>query len=228
MAGNVAALVLAMVISGLAWAAWRVRALRAHQRRSAREWDSIGQDAADLLAAALTNLDLACEEAPAPSPLLDDTSSAIRALAGLLAAARPDAEGRRGGHANTEGCVRVAIAIARSREHGVRLSGSSTALPVHGSSAAALEALTMLLDALRSAAPRSYTEVILQRDRVLLRAPAPSASSLASSWVPAAVEPHLERCGWSLRALDDRTWEISARPPTPDRSLARARSGVDG
>lgn len=170
----VAAAIFLVLIVLLSWHA-RARAIREQQRLEAeaargRELESIAMDAASLLAATLQSLDTARAAAGDPDAraAIGEASSAARALSSLFSATRfylqPEAVVVDG---SAEGCVRVAIAVARSRGCGISVRGERTGLALRGQARVACELLTHLLDSARETlGPSQFVEVCLEDDGI--------------------------------------------------------------
>jgi hypothetical protein len=142
-----------------------------------RELESIAMDASSLLAATLQSIDTARELAtfgPAGTRrALNDAARAGNALSDLFQAARLYLRPQDGAvvHGSAEGCVRVAIAVARSRGCGISVRGEQTGLQLRGRPEEACKVLVEVLDACRSTlGPGDFVEVHLMDKEVRLAA----------------------------------------------------------
>lgn len=168
----VAAAIFLVLVVLLSWQA-RARAIREAQRLAAeaargRELESIALDAASLLAATLQSIDTARASSGEREAALTEASGAARALSSLFSAARLylQSEGVVVDGA-AEGCVRVAIAVARSRGCGISVRGERTELAFRGQARAACELITGVLDASSGTlGPGEFVEVHLEPERV--------------------------------------------------------------
>jgi hypothetical protein len=185
--------------------AWRERGraiekarLAEAEARRARQIDSAAADAADLLAAALTSLRLARDNAPREAETTErwiaDAERATRDIAALLESARVyarDADvGLVGG---AGGYVRLAVAIARAEGRGVQLKGDGTELACAGAPRDAIALFSELIEILTDAgrAP-GYVTVVLSREAVTVIAPRERGVDLT------AVEPLAARLAWAV------------------------------
>jgi hypothetical protein len=178
-------------------------------------------DAANLLAATLQSIDTARELAtsgPAGTgTALNDAARAGRALSDLFQAARLYLRPQGGAvvDGSAEGCVRVAIAVARSRGCGISVRGEQTALQFRGRPEAACNVLLEVLDACRSVlGPGDFVEVHLVDEEVRIAAgrgdvPIPHERAAGVGWCiePGAVEG---RPGVTIRARPQRVGESQA------------------
>lgn len=227
-------LVLLVLVS---WRA-RARAMKDATRLEAegtrgRELESIAMDAASLLAATLQSIDTARELAssgPAGTrSALNDAARAGNALSDLFQVARLYLRPQDGAivHGSAEGCVRVAIAVARSRGCGISVRGEQTALQFRGRPEEACEVLVEVLDACRSAlGPGDFVEVHLVDEEVRIAAgpgkvPIPHERAAEVGW---SIEPTAAdgRAGLTIRT---RTSSVGERrePVGAAGQSARAR-----
>lgn len=229
---NLLVLTVALLLGLLVLVAWyaRARALAEAKRfevdaARGREIESIAMDAAHLLGATLESLDGALAEAEsAPA----ETQGALRgaqrsasALSALFHAARlylqpEDAVV----HGSAEGCVRVAVAVARTRGCGVSVRGEGTSLQIAGPARDACDLVVAMIEALRATLgePSDYVEVCLDDDEVILvggRAPARLPRDRAA------------RLGWELTPITrgDRA-AVSIRASRADHASPEAIADV--
>lgn len=196
------AAVFLVVLLLLAWHS-RVQAVRQATMLEAeavrgRELESIAMDAASLLAATLQSIETARELAPpgAPAASIADAEKAASALSSLFSTARlylrdDDAVVR----GTADGCVRVAVAVARSRGMGISVRGEETLLSFHGRPRPACDLLIDLLEASRATLGGDpFVEVELESDRVRIiggssgALEVPAARVAAQGWAAEAVE----------------------------------------
>lgn len=186
---NFLVLTVALLLGLLVLLAWyaRARALAESKRLEAdaargREIESIAMDAARLLGATLESIEGALADAQSAA---GDTRSALcgaqrsaNALSALFHAARLYLQPEDGlVHGSAEGCMRVAVAIARSRGCGVSVRGEGTSLQVTGPTRDACDLVIAMIEAFRATldGPEDFVEVQLTEDEVSLvgaRAPA--------------------------------------------------------
>lgn len=209
---DLAVLSIVLLLAALLLWAWRERgraiekvlAAEAEGRR-ARQIDSAAADAVDLLAAALTSLQLARTsldndgDAEACSEWLDDAERATRAIAGLLESARVYARGADGNRAvGAEACVRLAVAIARAEGRGVALRGDRSGLACDGSPRAAIAMFSDLLArASKASGGKGFVTVELAPESVVVRAATSSAIDVVD------LRSEARAMGWSVTSASD-------------------------
>ncbi len=222
---DLAVLSIVLLLSALLLWAWRERgravqvALAAEaEARRARQIDSAAADAADLLAAALTSMQLARTSLPEGSDpecreWLDDAEGATRAIAGLLESARVYVRGVDGNRAvGAEACVRLAVAIARAEGRGVALRGDHTELPCSGSPRVAIELLSKLLArASKDGDGRAFVTVELAAESIAITQTNDAAVDLGD------LRGGAESVGWS----------VAPAPDGDGRTILIGRIGVD-
>lgn len=209
---DLAVLSIVLLLAALLLWAWRERgraiekALAAEaEARRARQIDSAAADAADLLAAALTSIELAratLDEDSDPDACrewLADALTATRAMAGLLESARVYARSADGNRAlSAEACVRLAVTIARADGHGVALRGISSELPCRGSPRAAIALLSELLSrASKGASSTGFVTVELADHAILVQAPDGATIEVGD------LRSAAEALGWTLGPAPD-------------------------
>lgn len=203
---NVAILIASILLVGLMFISWRARALAAREAERlraeaarGREVESIAMDSASLLSATLMSLETAHERATSSEARgpIEDARASASALASLFSAARvyqqegDDLESPPG-----EGCVRLAVAIARSRGLGVSIHGHNTSLGVQRDPRAACELVVQIIAACGSAlGPDECVEVEFGPDAV-------SVTGGSGGAVAAPTERAAE-LGWSAKPLPD-------------------------
>ena len=216
---SLAILTAAVFLVLLLLVAWhsRVQAVRQAQRLEAeavrgRELESMAMDGASLLAATLQSLRNARELLPEdePNEALLDAEKAAGALSSLFSAARlylQDHDAVVIGSA--DGCVRVAVAVARSRGWGISVRGEETSLSFQGRPRRACEVMVDLLEAARSTlAPEEFIEVGMEGDHVSVvggtvgTLAAPEAKLAALGWSASPTE-RAGRGGIRISAIVD-------------------------
>lgn len=213
----VAVLLLVLLVL-VSWHA-RARAIEEAKRLEAegargREIESIAMDAASLLAATLQSLETAQSITVSAQ---DESRTAVkaalraaRALSSLFHATRlyltPQDDAA--GPGSAEGCVRLAIALARSRGCGISVRGEHTALTFHGRASDACAVVLELLEASRgSLRGNEFIEVVLDEGEVRIvagTAEAVSVDRAAGERVGWAVE-RSEREGRTILVIRPRT-----------------------
>ena len=237
---DLAVLSIVLLLAALLLWAWRERgravekALAAEaEARRARQIDSAAADATDLLAAALTSLQLArssLEDDSDPATCrvwLADAELATRAIAGLFESARVyvrDADGNR--PLGAEACLRLAVAIARADGRGVALRGDRSDLGCDGSPRAAIALFTELLArASTGSGGKGYVTVELADDSVVVHAANAAPIDLGGLAATAAT------LGWSMTFAPDGAHTVvvarrAAEGTAEDPSLRRIPAGV--
>lgn len=214
-----------LLLVALVAVGWRLRAqaVEEAQRLAAegargREIESIAMDAASLLGATLQSVETALITGEAAPPetqrALEDAARAAGALTALFQAARVYLSAHDHGVARgaAEGCVRVAIAVARSRGCGISVRGERTSLTYHCRAAEACALLVRAFEATsETLRPGEFIEVVLHEDSVQL-----VAGSAAVLDIDVA---EAERIGWSVERSDRNAScavTIRARSETAD------------
>lgn len=192
----------------LVFVSWRARAQAMNQARRlaaegarGREIESIAMDAASLLGATQQSVETAlitCEGAPRETQrALEDAARAAGALTTLFHAARVYFSAQDHGVARgaAEGCVRVAIAVARSRGCGISVRGERTDLAFQGRASEACAFVVTALEACRATlSSGEYVEVVFDDDAVQL---IPGTAGVASVDLGEAA-----RLAWSVERSD--------------------------
>lgn len=207
--------------------AWRARAsaFREAQRLEAeatrgRELESIAMDAASLLAATLQSIETARAVADDGDvrEAVDQAAGAANALSSLFSATRlylrADDIVVDG---SADGCVRVAIAVARSRGCGISVRGERTGLGLRGKARAACDLIMQILEASRATLGEGeFVEVRLEEDGVDVA----GGSRRALDLVPAGAH----ELGWTLELTrgDDGRAVARIRTSAPDDERAHA------
>ena len=196
-----------LLLAALVLVTWRARALSVAAARRleaeairGRELDAVAEDAANLLCAAMSSLEHAratLQSSPKRAgESLDEGLVAAKALAGLLDISRAhDGRSPMPSH-RADACIRLAVAVLRSRGAGVQVLGDGTELAVRGDSRAASALLIELLEsASASLAGRSHLVVELDQGGIAIGA----GRGMALEGFAARAREH----GWELEANDD-------------------------
>ncbi len=210
---------LAVALAACGWVVWRARAERARGQELRAALDALAEDGTNLLTATLVSLEAHARRSPSSD--LGVATDGARAASRLLDAAHAFAEDpeRRVEHA--EGCIRVAIALARSRGARVLVRGAGTEIGSHGSVEVTCRTLAALIENAwqkQSGDARRFVQLSLRPDHLELEGP----------FDPTAEAQRLESCGWTLQRIegDASRWALRATGGTDVDGALHAPSAV--